>query len=746
MLALWLLATLMQDVQVSAEADRDRLTVGDAVTYTVRAIVAVGAPVQITLPAFDGFSLIGRAEHRESLGAAGDTEVYVVELRLRAQRLGLWRLGPLRVTQGIHQGVAPEVEVAVEGGGGTALPQVGPRVLRLLQRAPPPKPGDVAVSLLVSADTALVGEQVDVVTVAWFPRELLGRLRRPPTIRPPSVDGVYSAVQPSAAGVAVSRVVGGVSYDLYVAHQIVFPVDEGTVRIPGAGLAFSVPAGRQYFSDEKSFQLTSEPRTLVVRPLPGGGPGPLARDLSLAWELRPEPARAGDPIPVFLVLSGFGNSALWQTPAVRWPDGSRGYADAPEDHPRITAGLVGGTRRYRFAVIADSAGTLVLPDVWYRHFDPDRGTWREALARSVVVPVQPAAPLTRPRSTLPALDGEPWSLRQMTRPLALLTGLLLIGPPVIWAAARRRRRGGLAGPTNRPTALASARLERLVRALVPDPDDRRPERLPCALREVGLGARPSDEAARVYHLLATARFDPAAPEAPNQLEAEAEQILRAWPRRASRLTLVALAALWLLAPAVQGQELTAPAGEVTAPVSARAWYLLGAEAFAAGQEARAAASWLVAHRLAPRSPQVNEAWRRVSLLSADLQRTGRVVPVTPVELLLLGALGWAGGWMALIVRRRRVAALAIGVGLAFLLAAVVLGRVYARPLGVVARAAALRQAPHGLAEETGRTEELTVVAIVAERAGWRLVRTESGMQGWMPEGALAEVRGLDFWP
>jgi hypothetical protein len=297
-----------------------------------------------------------------------------------------------------------------------------------------------------------------------------------------------------------------------------------------------------------------------------------------------------------------------------------------------------------------------------------------------------------------------------------------------------------------PAPPGSARLENLVRALVPDPDDRRAERLPFALREVGLGARLSDEAARVYHLLATARFDPGEPAAPNRLEAEAEQVLRAWPRRAGPAALVALTTLSLLAPVARAQELAVPVRGAAVSVSARAWYQRGAEAFAAGQEARAAASWLLAHRLAPRSPPVSQAWRRVSLLSADLQRAGRVLPVTPVELLLLGALGWAGGWLALIARRRRAAGLTFAVGLALLVAAVALGRVYGRPLGVVARAVALRQAPHGLAEETGRTEELTVVAVVAERAGWRLVRTETGLKGWMPDGALAEVRGLDFWP
>jgi hypothetical protein len=231
-----LLALATQDLQVSAELDRDRIGVGDAITYTARVIVEPALPVRTVLPPFDGFTLIGRAERREPAGGAGHLEVVILELRLRAQRAGLWRIGGVRFEQGIRTAVSPEVEVAVEAGR-LPGPAIGPRVQRLLARGTPPAGGEVGISLLVSDDTAMVGEQVDLVTAAWFPRELLGRLRRPPTIRPPTVEGVYTAIQPSTAGVASSRLVNGVWYDLYVAHQVLFPVDEGTVRIPSAGLS-----------------------------------------------------------------------------------------------------------------------------------------------------------------------------------------------------------------------------------------------------------------------------------------------------------------------------------------------------------------------------------------------------------------------------------------------------------------------------------------------------------------------------
>jgi hypothetical protein len=179
-------------------------------------------------------------------------------------------------------------------------------------------------------------------------------------------------------------------------------VSEGKVKIPGAGLSFSVPAGRQYFSEEKPYSLTSSERFLVVTPLPPGGPGPVAQGLVLSYELRPEPARAGEPLRVDLVLSGVGNSALWPRPVVPWPDGSRGYAEDVEDSPRLSGGLVGGSRRFRFVVIADSAGSLALPEVQYDYFDPAAG-WRSATAVGGP-PVSPR-PLDRQRPAPPARTG-----------------------------------------------------------------------------------------------------------------------------------------------------------------------------------------------------------------------------------------------------------------------------------------------------------------------------------------------------
>ena len=92
-------------------------------------------------------------------------------------------------------------------------------------------------------------------------------------------------------------------------------------------------------------------------------------------------------VPVSLVLSGSGNLALWPAPEVAWPEGSRGYAEGVADRPGIRAGLVSGTKRFRYVVIPDSSGTLSLPDIQYAWYDHDRRAWRDVEARAVVLPV-----------------------------------------------------------------------------------------------------------------------------------------------------------------------------------------------------------------------------------------------------------------------------------------------------------------------------------------------------------------------
>ena len=62
-----------------------------------------------------------------------------------------------------------------------------------------------------------------------------------------------------------------------------------------------------------------------------------------------------------LVLRGEGNVALWPAPAVTWPAGFRAYPDATEERVSTTDGRLGGTKTFRYLLVADSAGTTAIP-------------------------------------------------------------------------------------------------------------------------------------------------------------------------------------------------------------------------------------------------------------------------------------------------------------------------------------------------------------------------------------------------
>jgi hypothetical protein len=260
--------------QLEASVDEDRVSVGEELTYTLRAMSHSPVPMQVTLAPFIGLEIVARSERTEVGFGAGPTRTTVLEVRLRAVRPGHWQIGPARAAQGRDTVEAAPVLVDVAANRAATATTLSPRLRRLLDLAAPPPAGQPAVDLLVSTDSVRVGEQVDVVTAAWFPRDLRLQLRRPPTLQPPVIDAVWSFPQATPSGIAATRSIRGQWYDLFVSHQVVFPLVPGIVDIPRATLKYSTPVAMQFFSQEERFALSSQADTLVVRPLPAAGRPP----------------------------------------------------------------------------------------------------------------------------------------------------------------------------------------------------------------------------------------------------------------------------------------------------------------------------------------------------------------------------------------------------------------------------------------------------------------------------------------
>ena len=116
-------------------------------------------------------------------------------------------------------------------------------------------------------------QQLDVIAAAWFPRELRAQLRRAPIITLQTPEGVWGYPGAAPAEVAASRLVRGEWMDLFVAHQVVFPLAAGRIVIPPAAVDYAVPTNFSFFSREDRYSLKSDSVPVTVLPLPQRGVG-----------------------------------------------------------------------------------------------------------------------------------------------------------------------------------------------------------------------------------------------------------------------------------------------------------------------------------------------------------------------------------------------------------------------------------------------------------------------------------------
>jgi cytochrome c-type biogenesis protein CcmH/NrfG len=756
---------------LEAAVDADHVSVGEDLTYVLRAVSHSQVPMHVTVAPFNGLEIVSRSERSEVSLGADPTRTTVLEVRLRAVRPGRWQLGPARAVQGRDTVEAAALIVDVLANRAATASTLNPRLRRLLERATPPDPGEASVDLIVSADTVRVGEQVDVVTAAWFPRDLRLQLRRPPTLQPPVIDGVWTYPQATPAGIAATRNIRGRWYDLFVAHQVVFPLVAGRVGIPRATLKYSTPVALQFFSQEERFALTSRADTLVVRALPAEGKPPefsgaVAGGLRLERRVTPQSARAGEGVTVELELAGEGNTALWPAPELEWGPAARAYADRVEERLSTTDGRIGGTKVFRYLVVPDSVGVLALPPVRYAYFDLTEGRYETVSAPAGSVPVAAASAAATSAALPPPLlepAGTPLARRLAGGiPDWVWAALLLLPPLAVLARDYLPRRLARSVPPRADLRSAEEELDALVAALVPDPDRRSGSRLAAAVRAAGADTELAGRVATVRERLLARRYGPSAGGPEDQrLAEEARELvsrlggsLRGWAAPGAAVVLLLLLAPQATAQAPSPEALYAEGSlglaaegfaqrAAVAPSDPANWYDLGAAYYRQGQDGRAAAAWVQARRLAPRNASIRQALRLTPPPDPVSARWTWTPPVTPDELLLLGTLGWIAGWIGWAwapKHRERWVILLVFAGIA-VAAGLGLRTWYRRPVAIVLDRSSIRVSPHGLAPPLGPLEPGGAVRVLRRGTGWLLVRLPGDQRGWVPDAAVAVVGG-----
>ena len=763
--------------EATATVDRTRLRVGQELLLTVRARARAAEPVRIVIPPLGGFALVGSREVTEvsRSGPGVPMRTTVRELRLRAEWPGRRVISSIQVVQGERVAEVASLAIDVDSALNGSAAGLSALARALLDSAPPPDSvGDVRVSLIVPERAVLAGEQVDLLAVAWFPRDLRLRLRRPPVVTLKTPDGVWAYPQAAPGDVAASRLVRGRWWDLFVAHQVVFPLQPGVMAVPRAVVDFALPVTYSFFSREDRYALQSDSATVaVVAPPHRGRPaddlGLVAADLTFDVLVSEADPRVGEPMEVLATTTGTGNVPLWPEPSLKWPAGFRAYPAQTVVRLEPRGGRIAGSKTFQYLVVPDSAGTFLLPGVRYPYYDGAAAEYRVAVSAprplAVAQGAEPRAARALPRLASPG--APPWADHLAARMFPWAWLVLLLAPPLVTLVARGR--AGLTAPRGpaaprRPSEPLAALEHEFLSTLashVPDPALRDGAGLAEALRSAGVERAVAEHVVRLRDRLRAARFGPGRAGDVAELGAELRQVLRFLSgeparRRSRRVALIGVLAL-VAAPALPAQapgaEALYEAGALraaadsfaaraeAAPRVAAHWYNLGATLYRAGSDGRAMTAWTRAVRLDPRDQRIRTARRLLPPPDAGSDPLLAVGLATPAEWALVAGACWVAVWLAALTRRRAA--------FVALLAALVVGtavpgwnewRRRTRPVAVVLQAGtAVRDAPYGGAAAHGSLEPGAAVVLGRAYGAWVEVRRDDGVHGWVLQSEVARL-------
>ncbi len=770
---LLLLPLLAQQPQVQATIDKSVAEVGDDIVVTVKVVAEGGIPTEASVPPFTGLDLTGTSQSSvfTTINGRGRRET-VWEYRFRAVTPGRAVIGPIRVRVGADFVVAGELSVDVTSAGGAGGEAFDKRVAEIIDRAPGPGMAeDVTVTVIPSRDTLVLGEQLDLVVVAWFPRDIRSRLRTRPTLMPPELQGAWTYPRTAALGVADTRTVDGRLYDLFVHHQVAFPLTPGELRVGHATVSYSLPLRTSILSREMPQEVQSPDTAVTVLPQPVQGrpdvfTGVAARDLQFTVAVDTGDFGVGNASTITARVTGQGNVALWPKPEFAWPEGVRVYEGRTDVVIDAQNGLIGGTKTFTYLVAPESTGTYVVPPPTYTYFALDSGRYVQATTPRI----QLVARAVRPSSTadlrppaIMARRGVSLLDSLVTNTSLWLFGLILGLPPalagMVRVAAARIRRRGKPMAESRQTDPTLETLEREFRArleqLVPGLHAREGDGLPAALRAAGVEAPVATHASRVRDRLRQAVYGPGGASDPLELTAEVHEVLRALPvgtRQGSGVVRVAsVAGLMMLvgtglasAQTPSAEQLYEAGAYRTAadsfsaraseePLDASQWFNTGAALFGAGGKTAARGAWIRAARIAPRDRVVRAALELVPPLDAQARSSTWIAPVTAFELAAAAMVFWVVGWLVYTFssRARRVAMSLVALGVVSAALGAYLQHRYNEPVGLITSPnVPVLEAPYGTADATTRLEEGTAVRIVDEAGPW--LRISRGVsQGWV---------------
>jgi hypothetical protein len=455
----WFIATLLLSFSqaalaaVQAELDRYRIVKGETVTLTVLTDNP-GQDLDADFSALEAdFEILDqRSETQLSIVNGRQTAVVRLLLTLEPKRVGTIRIAPLVFDNEATEPIMVTIDPAPELEPGTQPPVF------------------IEVELVPGAGPYFVHAQLGLVVRVFYQQNL--------------TEAAISQPEPAPAAVRLMQETpyqaerGGERYRVLERIYAIFPERSGELVIPPMQLSGRLVEKRasgvwQPTIRGRRIQVESETLRLMIDPKPAGFTGQEwqpARDYQLTQQISSgDSLRVGEPVTRTVIVDAVGlEENMIIEPA--WPElaGTRIYPDQPQGITRDDGNWVLGHKEFRYAVVPEREGPLVLPELRVAWWDTQNNRQQLAVLDSHTIEVQPSALVPTPPQASgpggPALDGHPAGTRvagaepaYWQRLTILFATLWLITLVVAWRARRPRREAAV--KTSRRARHAEAEAE-----------------------------------------------------------------------------------------------------------------------------------------------------------------------------------------------------------------------------------------------------------------------------------------------
>ena len=390
---LLLISSRVLAAPVSAQLDRNSAIVGETVTLTLQTVdtdQSLETDLSVLQNDFD--VLNRRSETQMSFVNGRQTASVRVVITLEPKREGILNIPALKFP------------------GATSAPLT-------LKVSPPPEtaPGEpepvfIEVTVQPESGPYYVHSQVGLMVRIFYQANLTEAAIDPPAPEQASVRLLDEVPYQADSN--------GAHYRVLERRYAIFPERSGSLDIPPmqlSGRLIERPSDRLWQPTVRGRRLRveSEPLTLEIKPRPAGFSGEFwlpARRITLSQKISDnEKLHVGEPVTRTIIMDAVGlEENMLEEPV--WPElaGTRIYPDQPQGISRDDGEWVLGHKEFRYAIVPENPGELVLPEIRLDWWDTVSDRQRTAILPEHRVNVLPSllVPEVRPPITAAAITPD----------------------------------------------------------------------------------------------------------------------------------------------------------------------------------------------------------------------------------------------------------------------------------------------------------------------------------------------------